>query len=54
LRDHHEAFYFLAFMTLIFGVMLILPVGGADIPVVIAFDSPRCEMLYFALVNKFI
>ncbi len=37
LRNHPEAFYFLAFMNLLLGFMLILPVGGADIPVVIAF-----------------
>lgn len=37
LRDHSEAFYMLATMAFVLGVLLILPVGGADIPVVIAF-----------------
>jgi len=37
LRDHPEAFYVLGLMALSLGILLILPVGGADIPVVIAF-----------------
>ncbi|MBR4106791.1 MAG: NAD(P)(+) transhydrogenase (Re/Si-specific) subunit beta [Alphaproteobacteria bacterium] len=37
LQDHVEAFYALALMAAVMGVLLILPVGGADIPVIIAF-----------------
>ena len=37
LREHPEAFYMLVVMAAVWGVLLILPVGGADIPVVIAF-----------------
>ena len=37
LRGHPEAFYILVLMSLSLGVLLILPVGGADIPVVISF-----------------
>lgn len=37
LRDHPEAFYALSLMALSLGILLILPVGGADIPVVISF-----------------
>lgn len=37
LRDHPEAFYVLTIMAFCLGVLMILPVGGADIPVVISF-----------------